>query len=437
MKKLFAGILLVLSGGIVSAQWTKLPLFTSNDLLDVDFPDPGLGVVVGTKGAAYLTSDGGSTWIDISPEKDINFTSVEVVSSDVIFISGYKYIPEGGGITKLFATQDGGKKWDVINSYDGAAERTMVRCSDKSLFLAGAWKGLQRSVNEGTSWDLLYKGGGNIILDQLEFDASNPRSIFVFGNIGGFFTYSSTFKHADKDGRWYSCDAASFGSSAAFTSAHVMNDTIILFQNFFKSWMPNDTNNISLMAFDFVKDDVIPGGGTGDTVWHFKTKILNRDIRHYVSDCHFFSNTGPGFSVDMVGNINKTKNGGIDWEQVYTGRDTLNSLCMISETDGYVVGNKGTVVKLGSTQGIGNESAGEKWNFTVFPNPARDKITLSARQEFTQGSVRILGQTGQEFLTCPLKGNSIELDISGLASGVYYVVLSRERKIETVPLIKN
>jgi hypothetical protein len=280
------------------------------------------------------------------------------------------------------------------------------------------------------------KGGGNIILDHLEMDAGNPDNLFMLGNIGGFFIYSALFKHADKDGRWYGCDPADFGSAAAFTACQVRNDTILLFQNFFKSWFPNDTNNVFSRITGFYKDDVIPGGSTGDTAWHFKTETLNRDIGHYVSDCHFFDNSGPGYSVDMVGNINKTENGGMDWEQVYTGRDTLNGLCMISETDGYVVGNKGTVVKIGSPQGIRDEPVAGKPGFTVYPNSSSNWITISLKSGLRNVRIRILGRNGQEIMDFLLPGNRMELNICDLAIGIYYVVLNWGNKIEAVPVIR-
>jgi hypothetical protein len=138
----------------------------------------------------------------------------------------------------------------------------------------------------------------------------------------------------------------------------------------------------------------------------------------------------------MVGNINKTKNGGIDWEQVYSGRDTLNGLCMISEKEGYVVGNKGTVVKIGSPQGIRDEPVAEKPGFTVYPNPSNNWITISLRSELKNGRIRILDRNGQEIMDFLLPGNRMELNLCDLASGIYYVLLNWGNKIEAVPVIK-
>jgi D-alanyl-D-alanine carboxypeptidase len=60
----------------------------------------------------------------------------------------------------------------------------------------------------------------------------------------------------------------------------------------------------------------------------------------------------------------------------------------------------------------------------VFPNPASDRITITAGYETAEMDVRIIDAMGKEVFAQPVSGNAWELETSDWKQGLYYVVLT-------------
>jgi hypothetical protein len=427
----------LLSTCLLSAQWTKLPSFTQENLRDVDFINRDTGVAVGENGSVYKTTNGGLSWELICPEKGLIYTSVDLVSPLDFFVSGYQTFTDGSGMTELFATHDGGLTWQVINSYGVVGERSQVRCERDNIWFLGDWKGLQKSTDQGRTWELAFKGGGTTVLTDLKTDPAKPESIFVFGTVGGFATYSTMFRHSLDKSPWELPNSFDFDNASAYTAFDFQNDSIILFRNFYNRFMPNDTSNILSVLYDFVRDDLLPGQNTGDTVWHFKIKTVNDRIPHYVNDCHFFSLTGLAYSIENAGGINRTTDGGKNWTPVYGGSDPLNAICMVSDSTGFVVGDKGTVVKLGSNPAGVKNIPYNDLNVKIFPSPANDYINIETTVPAIQAMLIVLDGSGREMLTRQISGSPVRIDISGWPAGVYLVQVRQEKKITVLKFVRE
>jgi photosystem II stability/assembly factor-like uncharacterized protein len=437
MKKLCLVAFGLFTAGVLMAQWTKLPGFTTGNLLDVDFSSPDTGVVAGENGAVFKTADGGLSWESISPAKDFTFTSIAVKSPADYFVSGFKNFDDGSGITELFATNDAGQTWKVIFSYDVVGEPSQVRCEKDNLYFLGAWKGLQKSSDGGSNWELMFRGGGTTVLSDLKTDPANPESVFVFGTIGGFASYSTMFRHSAKGSKWDAPDPFDFDNASAYSAFDLINDTILLFRNFYNRFMPNDTSNVLSAVWGFVRDDIIPGGATGDTAWHFNIRTVNDRIPHYVSDCHFFSLSGLGYSVEKAGGINQTKDGGKTWTVMYNGVDPLNSICMVSDTAGYVVGEKGTVVKMGSGTSIVPDNPDNNLDFSIFPVPATDLITIETNGVAGTASLVVVDGLGREMIHIELTRNPLQIDIGTWPPGSYFATLRNGKSIVVNRIVRN
>ena len=60
--------------------------------------------------------------------------------------------------------------------------------------------------------------------------------------------------------------------------------------------------------------------------------------------------------------------------------------------------------------------------FTVFPNPAKEKLTISFSEPFT-GDISIVDLLGRNFMEVKImKQKSVKMDVSGLQKGVYFVI---------------
>lgn len=60
---------------------------------------------------------------------------------------------------------------------------------------------------------------------------------------------------------------------------------------------------------------------------------------------------------------------------------------------------------------------------TVLPNPANQLLTVKLKEAVTTGTMEITDAKGQVIQTKPVEGMQMDLDISALSNGAYYVRL--------------
>jgi hypothetical protein len=77
-----------------------------------------------------------------------------------------------------------------------------------------------------------------------------------------------------------------------------------------------------------------------------------------------------------------------------------------------------------TTTGIRALQAGEI--FSIYPNPAAKSISISYDKGMGSTVVRMYGVLGEEVLSAGLTGGSSNIDVSGLARGMYFVELYRD-----------
>jgi len=74
---------------------------------------------------------------------------------------------------------------------------------------------------------------------------------------------------------------------------------------------------------------------------------------------------------------------------------------------------------------------------SLYPNPAIDKITIKTSSTSTSSHVTIMNLNGQKLITRQITKPKTQLDISNLPSGVYFVRITSERKMEAGKIIKQ
>lgn len=72
-------------------------------------------------------------------------------------------------------------------------------------------------------------------------------------------------------------------------------------------------------------------------------------------------------------------------------------------------------------------------NVMISPNPARDYCTISVSQSV---EVRIYDLQGTMVLK-PLRGDFLDVDLSGLPFGIYFVHLIGQTEVRTVRLVRS
>ncbi|MFN5795354.1 MAG: T9SS type A sorting domain-containing protein [Bacteroidota bacterium] len=109
--------------------------------------------------------------------------------------------------------------------------------------------------------------------------------------------------------------------------------------------------------------------------------------------------------------------------------------CTVTDANGCQVSK--TIVITGI-----NERSAEESTFNMLPNPATNKVTIEyTADKAVQATVRLVSINGQEVYTenfAQAKGKNIQnIDISGLAKGVYFLQLRSENANISKKLIKN
>ncbi|MDD5571365.1 MAG: T9SS type A sorting domain-containing protein [Bacteroidales bacterium] len=76
-------------------------------------------------------------------------------------------------------------------------------------------------------------------------------------------------------------------------------------------------------------------------------------------------------------------------------------------------------------------------SFSIYPNPAKDKIIIKTQQTSTQSYLTILNVNGQKLIEKQIKDTKTQLDISKLKSGIYFLKLMSNKTVEVRKIIKE
>ena len=80
-----------------------------------------------------------------------------------------------------------------------------------------------------------------------------------------------------------------------------------------------------------------------------------------------------------------------------------------------------------------------KSNFSqikLFPNPVTNKLTIE-RNENTNATAEIYSLLGQKLYTCILKEENTNIDLADFQNGIYFVLITSEKGINTYKIVKK
>lgn len=324
MKKIYLMLMIVLVTTAIHSKWLwQNPRPTGNDILNVKFINEQTGWFVGNCGTIFKTTDGGQNWLPIITKYTCDFTAVDPVDENNIWIVGYGYSTENilcDPSFKVLNSCDGGNSWSLkLNGAtflcDSIYKRLRYYLEDVCFmdintgFVVGDSGMILKTTNGGTSWTL-----------QQQSKQYHFKSVQFFDSQLGFVA----------------------GGSGFITSGHLPHQDDLT------------DDGIILKTMD--------GGNTwqtvfSDTIAFFDMYFLNPSIGWAVGVSQWFIELGEiGYKLWFM----KTTDGGNNWGQinVETIPALLYNTFFIDELNGYATGSGGRILK--------TKDGGKHWT-TMWP----------------------------------------------------------------------
>jgi len=409
-------------------QWNQIAFPSSEDLLMVRFVSENTGWVVG-ENFVYKTTDGGNNWETQDPvlgswcEALCAIDSLTVVYADYTFSAGL-------GIRR---TSDGGTSWYTVDSEDYYYYD--LKFINDSLGFAACGSGssidsaiVRRTIDGGETWTTIasvyfpnaaYDFEGISFVDSLNGWAVSYKG-WVYNTTDGGFNWS----FQDSVGR----------SNSPLREFVPCRD--IQFTTLDSGWVVGGLAVETLMA------RTTDGGQT------WSIEILNpfsvcsiREIEMINSQVGWFAGANNGGAM-----LAKTTDGGNTWEDQLPFQAGFESISMVNENVGYVVGRFGRIYKTnnGGISGIDENNSGLPEDFSLhqnYPNPFNPSTKIEyqiANAGFV--NLRVYDVLGNEVETLinkemPTGSYEVEFDARNLPSGIYFYKLKAGSFVETKKMV--
>lgn len=291
------------------------------------------------------TIDGGSTWIRYTNNSPFgyNFNStISFINAD----TGFWAISY-----EILKTVNGGISWEIIKSCE--YETSFIGCFDNILYAASDQGEINRSVNEGLTWQKIRNPDGSWINKII----CNNNKLFctAFGND---YHFPVTIKSYDTGSTWETnypitqkklfsvsfCDSLNgFACGEDHTLLHTSDGG--------KHWEIKTVQEYIDLYISVYCINPSTAYCLNNNGWIYKTidsgnNWINKYLYfHNLKDVCFI-NLSKGFCVGENGVILITNDEGESWTEIFSGTlETLYEIDFINENVGYIAGGSGIVLK--------------------------------------------------------------------------------------------
>ncbi len=405
-------ILKTTDGGIHWTQYVFPSSVTANDLNSVSFPAANAVYIVGAGGLFLKSIDMGNTWVTMNISGDMDLYSSSFLDANNGYVAGAN--------GEIFRISDGGNSWvDVSSSAITGTIFSIYFINQNTGYAVGAGGKIIKTTDAGNNWILL-PSGTTQNLHSIYFPCIDTGYV-----VGDNFT---VLKTVDAGNSWTPL-TIQIGNYCNFTSVKFINS-----QN------------------GFISGNTLGIGGAGEilsTNDGGNTFLLGNISYYQFPDFYsaFPVSSSKCYVVGDNGIILKTNNGFYSALQYYIGCEKLTSIDFLNPDTGFVVGSGGTIIRITDGVGLsidpGNENI-KSQEFSIYPNPANDKITIETKQPATIVISNIQGQLIKTFANSGTKTNvdhiglsSYVIDVSSFPSGVYIIELKTEKGIAVKKFVKD
>jgi len=352
--------------------WGNYRFSTTRDFNNVKFVDQNIGFVVGDSGLILKTTDSGLNWTRLSYYSNDNFRDLSFVNPSTGFVGGY---------SKLLKTTNGGINFETIPNIDGV----FVHFFDSNTGYCGGY-GVKKTTNGGVNWinisDVTISGG--YFFDSNNGIISNSDSIFKTTN--GGITWSSSYRFSS-----YPITTMKFVNSSTGFASSIYGGNFYKTTNGGNLWSQIIIQNNTLFAsgFDFIDANnilivsrygLIEKTSNGGVNWQNQSNILYSSIS---SICFPNLNTGfaAGDKYSQNKSIFKTTDQGSNWFEITSVPDSsYRAIYFIDANTGFAGSNYGSVYK--------TTNSGQSWNLISLQQniPIRDIRFINSTTGFISSS---------------------------------------------------
>jgi len=430
-----AGIFLSTNNG---SSWTAINNNLPFNLVVTSLATSGNNLFAGTNWGMYLSTDTGSSWTAIS--NGLTYDGTNTIQS--IAISGNN-IFAGSEANGVYLSTNNGSSWTVINS--GQPNYTYVSSlaiSGSNIF-AATDKGVYLSTDTGSSWTAVSNGLIFDVTNTIQSIAISDSNIFVGTMIGGIYlsTNNGSSWTAVNDG--FPIDSSG-NNPVVYSLAIIGNNLFAGTDSTIGGWIWErplsemiglnsiDTIYSQIILYQEIKDSIflsVIDSCLFDYTQPIDTfYIASAQINNSQMQCNWVFKQGVNtYNVVSDIDVDKVSNG---YNLIYLTIQCNESKKKGLQTNTFVAPYNITLV---SVQNVTQSPL----DVTIYPNPTTDKITFSLNGNSAEKPIiSIFNVAGQKIMYEQFNGqNKIEMDVSTLAKGIYFMKIQSNAGIVSKKLV--
>jgi len=339
----------------------------------------------------------------------------------------------------VYLSIDNGTTWNPVNSGLTNTDVRALAVKGTDIYAGTYGNGMFVSANNGTSWTAVNTG---LSIDNIVFISVIGGTIFVGTDNSG----SLLFLSSDNGSSWSSVSTGvnfftSLTSSGSDIFAGTYGGTVSLSTNNGSNWSNASTGITATIvrAIAACGTNIIAGSDNGvflssnnGTTWNAIDSTA-----FYISVAEFAVSDTNIFAGSYGGKVFLSSNCGATWADVSTGivSSNVRSLTIAATTIFAGTWDNGVWKRQMSefaTAGI--DEININGHFTIYPNPATNNLTIESLQ---QATIEITNIQGQTILLQPIQQGKTDIDISGLAKGIYVLRLNSNGKTAVTRIVRE
>ncbi|MBK8845576.1 MAG: T9SS type A sorting domain-containing protein [Bacteroidetes bacterium] len=358
---------------------------------------------------------------------------------EILCVSDTFLVANGSNL--LYLSFDGGMNWNVLMPANNREYLNGHFAMDSKQILATYKHYVYRTFNWGTTWSLIDSVPGKSIINKAVIHGNDV----YYATTGGVYVSKSAGLFMTKLGS-ITKNILSIDSHKSFIYISTHNKVYRTVAGGTGVWKSIDNGLPSSHNFYFIdsnKDKVYMGGNKGiyscttpDTFWSFTGMKGQNVFDLYGRNDEIFASSGNRkitLLPDTIGGKWQEINYGITNSifttyQIAAGENTL-MMAGGYFTRGVYIRNIWDVIPTSIVS-----YAYQSNSLMCYPNPTNGEITVMLKPVNSEGLITVLDIHGRYIITREVKANyanSIDLDLSHLASGVYKVIYTADQVQQT------